>query len=83
MPWISLFFTSSPARKATSARMSEAFANTFDERPHAYFVSGFTLVIAVQLLSLGIMSFQQKRYFEELFHLSTATYKEQQRSRGW
>ncbi len=64
-------------------RMSAAFANTFDERPHAYFVSGFTLVIAVQLLTLGIMSFQQKRYFEELFHLSTATYKEQQRSRGW
>lgn len=63
-------------------RMSEAFANTFDSRPHAYFVSGFTLVIAVQLLSLGIMSSQQKRYFEELFHLSTATYKDQQRSQG-
>ena len=63
-------------------RMSEAFANTFDVRPHAYFVSGFTLVIAVQLLSLGIMASQQKRYFEELFHVSTATYKEQQRARG-
>jgi len=63
-------------------RMSEAFARTFDTRPHAYFVSGFTLVIAVQLLSLGIMSSQQKRYFEELFHLSTANYKEHQRARG-
>lgn len=63
-------------------RMSEAFANTFDLRPHAYFVSGFSLVIAVQLLSLGIMASQQKRYFEELFHVSTATYKEQQRARG-
>jgi hypothetical protein len=45
-------------------------------------VSGFSLVIAVQLLSLGIMASQQKRYFEELFHVSTATYKEQQRARG-
>ena len=63
-------------------RMSASFANTFDVRPHAYFVSGFTLVIAVQLLSLGIMASQQKRYFEELFHVSTATYKEQQRARG-
>ncbi len=63
-------------------RMSEAFANTFDLRPHAYFVSGFSLVIAVQLLSLGIMASQQKRYFEELFHVSTATYKEQRQARG-
>jgi glycosyltransferase involved in cell wall biosynthesis len=68
---------------AFEPRMSEAFANTFDIRPHAYFVSGFTLVIAVQLLSLGIMASQSKRYFEELFHVSTATYKEQQRVRGW
>lgn len=64
-------------------RMSASFANTFDTRPHAYFVSGFSLVIAVQFLSLGIMASQAKRYFEELFHVSTATYKEQQRIRGW
>lgn len=68
---------------AFEPRMSAAFANTFDVRPHAYFVSGFSLVIAVQLLSLGIMASQSKRYFEELFHVSTATYKEQQRVRGW
>jgi len=68
---------------AFDPRMSAAFANTFDVRPHAYFVSGFTLVIAVQLLSLGIMASQAKRYFEELFHVNTATYKEQQRVRGW
>lgn len=68
---------------AFEPRMSEAFAHTFDVRPHAYFVSGFALMIAVQLLSLGIIASQAKRYFEELFHVATATFKGQRDAQGW
>jgi hypothetical protein len=46
-------------------------------------VGGISLVLAVQLLSLGILASQSKRYFEELFNLGTANLKEQRLSRGW
>lgn len=47
----------------------------FNERPHAFFVGGITLLAAIQILSLGFLSLQKKRYFEELFHISTSVYK--------
>jgi hypothetical protein len=33
------------------------------------------LMLAFQILSLGFISLQNKRYFEETFHLSTNLYK--------
>lgn len=56
-------------------RFSEAVAEVFRDRPHAFFVGGFTLVIALQFLSLGFLSLQSKRYFDELFHLGTSILK--------
>ena len=56
-------------------RFSYAIAEVYKERPHSFFVGGFTLVIAIQFLSLGFISLQSKRYFEELFHLSTGIFK--------
>jgi hypothetical protein len=32
------------------------------------------LILAVQLLSLGILSMQSKSYFEEIFHLASSIY---------
>jgi glycosyltransferase involved in cell wall biosynthesis len=52
-------------------RFSEAVALVFNERPHAFFVGGITLLFALQLLSLGFLALQSKRYFEELFHLGS------------
>ena len=63
-------------------RLSDAIALTFREGPHAFVVGGISLVLAVQLLSLGILASQSKRYFEELFNLGTATLKEQRLARG-
>lgn len=63
-------------REATGGldpRFSAAIAQTFEESPHAFVVGGISLVLAVQLISLGILSSQTKRYFEELFHLGTST----------
>jgi hypothetical protein len=35
-------------------------------------VGGFSFVVAVQLISLGLLATQTKRYFEELYHLGTS-----------
>lgn len=56
-------------------RFSYAIARVFKERPHSFFVGGFTLLAAFQILSLGFMSLQSKRYFEELFHINTSILK--------
>lgn len=50
-------------------QFSAAVAHVFQDRPHAFFVGGTTALIALQLITLGVLSFQQKRYFEELFHV--------------
>ncbi len=53
-------------------RFSEAIALVFRDRPHAFFVGGFTLIIALQFIGIGFLSLQSKRYFDELFHLNSA-----------
>jgi len=53
-------------------RFSQAIARVFSDRPHAFFIAGFTLIVALQLLSMGFLSLQNKRYFEELFHLDSS-----------
>ena len=56
-------------------RFSDAIAAAFSESPHAFIVGGFALMVSIQLISLGILSLQKKRYFEELFHLQSMIYK--------
>ena len=56
-------------------RFSYAVAAVYKERPHAFFVGGFTLLLAIQFFSLGFLSLQSKRYFEELFHFNTTISK--------
>ena len=53
-------------------RFSQAIGNVFQRRPHAFYVGGITLVSAIQVLSLGFLSLQNKRYFEELFHINSS-----------
>jgi Glycosyl transferase family 2 len=52
-------------------RITQAFADAYESRPHSFIVGGFSLVIGVQLLSLGLLATQSKRYFEDMFHLGT------------
>jgi glycosyltransferase involved in cell wall biosynthesis len=52
-------------------RFSSATARVFQERPHAFFVGGVVALLALQMISLGFLSYQNKRYFEELFHLAS------------
>jgi glycosyltransferase involved in cell wall biosynthesis len=48
--------------------ISEAVARAFRTSPHSFIVGGITLVLSVQLFSLGILALQVKHVFEELFH---------------
>lgn len=59
-------------------RASHAVEAAYVAHPHTFFVGATSTIISIQLLSLGFHSMQNKRYFEELFHLATAIFKKQQ-----
>jgi glycosyltransferase involved in cell wall biosynthesis len=53
-------------------RLSVSLAMTWQESAHSYVIGGVSLILAVQIISLGILSAQNKRYFEEVFLLGTS-----------
>jgi len=56
------------------ASISAAIGRAYSFSPHSFIVGGVSLLTSIQLISLGIISAQQKRYFEELFHLGTSIF---------
>lgn len=48
----------------------------FSKNPQTFIVGGITFIAAIQFLSLGFLSLQSKRYFEELFHINSAIKRE-------
>lgn len=56
-------------------RASAAVAAAFSQSPHTFIIGGMTLMLAIQLISLGILALQSKSYFEEIFHLGTTIYR--------
>ena len=54
---------------------SYGLAEQFKLNPQSFIVGGITLLVAIQFLGLGFLSLQNKRYFEELFHLGTSLKK--------
>jgi glycosyltransferase involved in cell wall biosynthesis len=69
--------------QSLDSRLSAAVAGAFHEFPHTFIVAGLALLVATQLISLGIMSMQSKRYFEELFHLGTTIYRFDRENGKW
>lgn len=67
----------SAAAPAEIHSFSESLALQFKQNPQSFLVGGITFVVAIQFLSLGFLSLQSKRYFEELFHLGTSFKKPQ------
>ena len=57
------------------SRASAAVSAAYSEFPHTFFVGGLASVLAIQLISLGILALQSRSYFEEMFHLGTNLYK--------
>jgi glycosyltransferase involved in cell wall biosynthesis len=66
------------AYQGVGIRASAAVAAAFSQAPHTFIIGGMTLMLAIQLVSLGILALQGKSYFEEMFVLGSAIYKETQ-----
>lgn len=67
--------TISPISEAADT-FSKSMALQFRKNPQSFVVGGITFIAAIQFLSLGFISLQNKRYFEELFHLGTSLKKD-------
>jgi hypothetical protein len=61
---------------------SAAVAAVFRERPYAFFIGGISLIVSFQFISLGFLSLQNKRYYEELFHLNSRILRKQLEQEG-
>ena len=57
------------------SRASAAVAAAYNQFPHTFIVGGLASMLAIQLISLGILALQSKNYFEEIFHLGTTIYR--------
>jgi len=57
---------------ATTCSFSISLTKQFSINPQSFLVGGIAFIAAIQFLSLGFLSLQSKRYFEELFHLGTS-----------
>ena len=71
------------ALSAQEWSFSSSLAAQFKKNPQSFLVGGITFVIAIQFFSLGFLSLQNKRYFEELFHLGTSLKKQNLNSPGF
>lgn len=56
------------------SRASVAVAQAYQAFPHTFIVAGLSSMLAIQLISLGVLSLQSKQYFEEVFHLGSTIY---------
>ena len=56
-------------------RMSIAVAHAYQAYPHTFIIGLLSLMLAIQLVSLGTLALQNKTYFEELFHINSAIKK--------
>ena len=57
---------------ADTDAISWAIAAAYQAHPHTFIVGLLSLMLSVQLISLGILALQSKSYFEELFFLGAS-----------
>jgi dolichol-phosphate mannosyltransferase len=62
--------------EGSTTSFSISLSEQFAKNPQSFLVGGIAFVVAIQFLSVGFLSLQSKRYFEEIFHLGTALKKE-------
>jgi glycosyltransferase involved in cell wall biosynthesis len=55
--------------------ISDAIAAAFLQSPQSFIVGSFGFIIAIQLICVGFLSYQNKRNYEELFYLNSKIYK--------
>ncbi|MCA1995444.1 MAG: glycosyltransferase family 2 protein [Coleofasciculus sp. S288] len=79
--WVLIHCLTSYQQLAESTRFpdpTEAVAIAFQHAPHTFMIGGMTLMLAIQLFSLGILAVQSKSYFEEIFYLGSSIYASRQ-----
>jgi hypothetical protein len=54
-----------------NAAFDDAVAAAFLHSPHTFFIGGVTLILALQLIGLSVISLQNKLQFDELFCIGT------------
>ena len=64
------------AAPAAARGMSAAVALAYAEYPHTFIVGLLSLMLAMQLIGMAMLSLQNKRYFDELFHLGSTLLRE-------
>lgn len=71
------FFDAYGVLEATGAAVSPsaALALAFKESPHTYIVGLLSIMLSIQLIGLGVLALQSKRYFEEIFHLCSSMHR--------
>jgi glycosyltransferase involved in cell wall biosynthesis len=60
----------------TAQDMSAAVALAYARFPHTFIVGLLALMLATQLIGMAMLSLQNKRYFDELFHLGSTLLRE-------
>ncbi|MFQ6023078.1 MAG: glycosyltransferase family 2 protein [Acidiferrobacterales bacterium] len=68
-------FKELPPYPTLLGRASVAVAAAYQEAPHTFVIGLLSLMLSIQLISLGILALQSKHYFEEIFHFAATIYK--------
>jgi hypothetical protein len=69
------FYFSTAAQLQGTGRFAVAIADAYASFPHTFIVGLLSLMLAIQLIGLGMLALQNKNYFEELFYLGTTVLK--------
>ena len=57
-------------------RASFAVAAAYTRFPHTFGIGLLALMLAIQLIGLGVLAMQNKKYFEEIFYLVSVVYRQ-------
>jgi hypothetical protein len=61
----------------TARSMSAAVGLAYSQYPHTFIVGLLSLMLSMQLIGMSMLSLQNKKYFDELFHLGSTLLREQ------
>ena len=65
------------ATQLATQDVSAAVAQAYAQYPHTFIVGLLALMLAMQLIGMAMLSLQNKKYFDELFHLGSTMLREQ------
>jgi glycosyltransferase involved in cell wall biosynthesis len=71
-------FQDLPQYTSLLSRATAAAEIAYDKHTHTFVIGILSLMLSIQLISLGILSLQSKRYFEETFYLGSSMHRKLQ-----